>query len=648
MRERLHTLRRATGALPWRQLAPPAEAFALTAAALGGQYAPWALAVVAVAGAGWQGLSAVIGAGLGAWVFLDFQPGLRHCAAAILILCANTALCTAPLYRHPRFRPLMAVSATALVQLAYLWQRGVYQYALFAAALALLYGCTSLWREEDGESGLFCLLLGLCGGVSRVSLEGFSPAVVCAAALLLAAVCCREAAESASLGALTGLTLDLCGGGTLYATVVLCAAVYTASLLRKRQRLVRAMAFCAAGLCGAWLLGETRPLALLCELVAGCGVWLLLPEKVYDTAPRRMECAPAAAFQAVYECLPQSAPLLRPENPAVLFDRAAEQVCRDCPLRTDCWQSHYTDTYNAFNDASPRLLCRGKPLPEDFPPYFAARCVRFPRLLAALEGQVRDYLMRRASHAKLDAAYRLAREQYAQVSQALLHREEESDAPSRYVCRLASGTRPRRGETLCGDAAECFAVGDRTYLLLSDGMGSGESAHNEAAMTVRLLRQFLTAGIEPLPALKTLNTALTLRCQTGSGFTTIDLACVDGVSGTATLYKYGAAASYLKRGGAVTALRTDTFPAGLESAQCEPPPRRVALSHGCWLVLVSDGVTAEGDEWLQDLLAGWDGASPRELVGHVLRQAEERCGGGDDCAVIAVRVERCAEGRKRV
>ena len=68
------------------------------------------------------------------------------------------------------------------------------------------------------------------------------------------------------------------------------------------------------------------------------------------------------------------------------------------------------------------------------------------------------------------------------------------------------------------------------YLLLSDGMGSGEAAHREAAMTVRLLRQFLEAGIEPGPALKTLNTALSLRGESGGGFTTIDLLALQRAS----------------------------------------------------------------------------------------------------------------------
>lgn len=143
-----------------------------------------------------------------------------------------------------------------------------------------------------------------------------------------------------------------------------------------------------------------------------------------------------------------------------------------------------------------------------------------------------------------------------------------------YVCRTALATRPKKGEALCGDEAACFAVGDRTYLLLSDGMGSGDSAHHEAAMTVRLLRQFLTAGIHAAPALKTLNTALMLRCQGGAGFTTIDLACMDSASGVVTLYKYGAAPSYLKKSGTVTRLGGQRT--ARRAGECRPRPRSLS------------------------------------------------------------------------
>ena len=74
----------------------------------------------------------------------------------------------------------------------------------------------------------------------------------------------------------------------------------------------------------------------------------------------------------------------------------------------------------------------------------------------------------------------------------------------------------------------------------------------------------------------------------------------------------------------------------------------MTLSPGHWLVLVSDGVTGDSDEWLQDLLAGWDGTSPRQLVSLILREAEDRWHGDDDCAVLALRAERLGDGKKRV
>ena len=91
-------------------------------------------------------------------------------------------------------------------------------------------------------------------------------------------------------------------------------------------------------------------------------------------------------------------------------------------------------------------------------------------------------------------------------------------------------------------------------------------------MTVRLLRQFLEAGIEPGPALKTLNTALSLRGESGGGFTTIDLLALQRSSGQAALYKYGAAPSYCKRGGSVSRYAGQSLPAGLQAVRDAPEP----------------------------------------------------------------------------
>ncbi len=652
MKHLLTAMRQTALRIPVSPLCCCAAALLLTAAAAGGQFAPWSLAAVAVAGVGWPGLSAVACACGGALLFMDFQPGLRHGAAALLIFCADTALCTTRLYTHPCFRSTAAVCAMVLTQLPYLAARGGRLWALCTASAVLLYGLTALLpallpestaAAEDRRRARLLLVLGVCGALAQWTAAGFSPAGVLAALTLLVYTEDTSVSEAAASGALAGLVLDLCAGDALYMTAVLCAAAAAASRLGRYPRLLAGAGFCAAAVPAAWLLGDTRPLALLCQSVAAVGIWLLLPARAGHRLPAEVPqaaAAPAAAFQAVYDSLGTELPLLRPENPAVLFDRAAEQVCRDCPLRADCWQTHYSDTYNAFNDACPALLQRGRAEAEDFPIYFSCRCVRFPRLLTALDGQLRDFVQRRAHHARLDAAYRLAREQYRQVAEALSRTAaSESVRRARVTCRTASVLRPKSGERVCGDQTAVFDAQGMTCLALSDGMGSGESAHCEAAMTVRLLRQFLQSGIEPRPALRTLNTAAMLRCQGGAGFTTIDLACLDRAAGTLTLYKYGAAPSYLKRHGTVARYTSAALPAGLESADGEVPPQTAAVSGGTWLVQVSDGVAGEDDEWLQDLLAGWDGHSPRALAEELLRQSAAHGGGADDCAVSVMAVE---------
>ena len=651
----MKTVTKASRSVPLRPLltafVPAAAAFLLTAGALDGLYSPWALAVVSAAGVGWPGVSALLGAGLGAFLFLDFQAGLRHTAAAILIFCANTAFCTTRLYRTPRFRPAAAVVMTLLVQSAYLLQRQPQQWTLCAAALAILWAAAALLpsltepaADAARQQAGFVLALGLCLSAYDWEVSGFRVGGLLAAALLLAAAQELTSPSAAAAGAVTGLVLDLCTGDTVLLTAVLCGAAAAAAALRKRGRLLPPLAFCAAALALYLLLDGPDPLPLLCQCVAGAGLYLLLPSSLTPrltryaapSSPAEAPAAtPAAAFRAVYDSFFTDTTPPRPENPAVLFDRAAEQVCAGCLLRQDCWQTHYTDTYNAFNDACPHLLRRGSACPEDFPPHFSSRCLHFPRLLAALNDQLHQFLLRRAHRLQLEEAYQMAREQYAQLSEVL-----SVDAPApvpRFRCAAGTALRPREGETLCGDQTASFESGGAAYLLLSDGMGSGESAHREAAMTVRLLKQFLQAGVEPSPALKTLNTALRLRCREGGGFTTIDLARIDCTSGAVTLYKYGAAPSYFKKHGRVTRYTGDTLPAGLEGASRQPEAIRFTLPPGGWLVLLSDGVTAgDGDEWVQDLLAGWEGSRPEELARRILTLSADHGGLADDCAVLAL------------
>ena len=102
-----------------RFFAAPVLVFLISASQLGG-CCPFALALVASVGAGARGLLCLVGAAGGAWLFLDFQPGLRYVASAVLICAACTAFSDTRCGRHRFFPPVAAGISSLLVQSVYL------------------------------------------------------------------------------------------------------------------------------------------------------------------------------------------------------------------------------------------------------------------------------------------------------------------------------------------------------------------------------------------------------------------------------------------------------------------------------------------------------------------------------------------------
>ena len=361
----------------------------------------------------------------------------------------------------------------------------------------------------------------------------------------------------------------------------------------------------------------------------------------------------AEALRSLCESFAAPAPR-KEENPAVIFDRAAEVVCRGCALREVCWSKEYVGTFNAFNDATPALLERGRAEPSDFAPHFASRCIHFPQLLSAINTEITALLLRRQYRRQLDQERSRSRGQYAQlgelVAQAMSAAEPPAATGREMAFDVAMGFTPKEGERLCGDSVTYFqSGGSLLYLLLSDGMGSGREAARESQMTLRLLEQFLRAGIDAEPALKTLNGALNLRGDDQGSFTTIDLLSVDLSRREAALYKYGAAPTYIKRQGSVRRLTGKALPAGLQEADRFPPPDRFPLEEDTFVLMISDGVAdSAGDIWLQDLLAGWHGEDPHVLVSLVLRESAQRRKGEDDCSALCLYLPRQNRGKREV
>lgn len=528
------------------------------------------------------------------------------------------------------------------------------------------------WLFKKFQSPLGKLGVFAAGGflATLLTLEGRAPLAVA----FLAA--CRG--QDHLLSALTGsalaavLTMTFNDGLRHCAVLILVYAVFAAF---RDTRYLQREAFrplTAAGMTAAVEFAYLLQKGLTWEYLAGYLTYVavvgllshylqLLPETrksegkdgALAALRRRLELS-AAAFRDLYNSFSRSPVPKNDENPAVVFDRAAERACRSCKNCALCWGQEYISTFNALNDATPAMLQRGRSLPEDYPEHFRERCGDLPKFLSAVNQELTALLLRRQYRRRLELERQRARGQYAQLSEFLSYTAQQPSEGAATAAfagerpyQVGGALRPKEGEHACGDTVLHFETeGGKLCLLISDGMGSGEEAQRESLNAARLLEQFLRAGVEPEAALKTINAALTLRNEETGSFTTVDLLVMDIARQEAALYKYGAAPTYIKRHGAVRRLTGSALPAGLQETQSLPAPIRFPVERDTFVLMVSDGVAGdEGDEWLQNTLAGWQGDEPQRLVSLLMGESRSHGGLRDDCSMLCLHMGR---GEKEV
>ena len=207
-------------------------------------------------------------------------------------------------------------------------------------------------------------------------------------------------------------------------------------------------------------------------------------------------------------------------------------------------------------------------------------------------------------------------------------------------------TRPKnRGENAhCGDSVTAFE-GNRglDFAFICDGMGSGNGAALTSALASLFLSRLLGAGSRADSALRMLNGFMCARGKReNESSTTVDLLEIDRVHGNATLYKCGAAPTYLLRRGEITRFFSRTAPVGILEA-LDAERIQFEVKAGDVLLQVSDGFT-EGEEdspWLAEMLrTTWDGdaeAFARRALNHATSSI---C---DDLSIIITEIKEATE-----
>lgn len=725
-----------------------------------GGFSPFGVGLVACSGSGMDGLWATLGAGLGYLTLRGLTEGLRYAAACVLVFSVAFAFYDIKLYRKEWFMPLVSAALTAITGFVYLsgtrWTPGRAVFfvteVLLAGASAYFYRLAfSPWQSRREAEPLdmkqAVSLLFLLGTV-LISLGGLtffgdlSIGRVASVVLVMAAAHEGGPGCGAAAGVALGLGMDLAAGeGAPFYTMAYGFSGLLTGAGWRQGRLFGAITYTltnAVAVLWTWETGAR--VSGLYEVFMASVLFLLLPQgwlkrlrtrlareegsltvqRAAEYMGRRLS-ATAGAFRQVRDSLRGAFPerVANDADPAAVFDRAADRVCRRCALRGTCWEKDYVSTFNALNDALPAMLEKGRGEATDFPAWFPSRCLQFASFLRCVNEEVTALRYRQQYQSRLresrgavcrqyetladilseaacelseeltpdpirekklrrhmvslglegeaavyyDSQGRLRAEVTGRGTQVLesprelrrlsevmgmpLRLGEERDRvvllqaePLMAVAGVAA--RRREGQAESGDTGTWFKRDDGSlFVLLCDGMGSGEAAQKESALAVRLLEDFLRSGMDSAAALRTVNSALCLRNEETGAFTTVDLLRVDLYTGTGELCKLGAAPTYIRRNGAVSRVSGSALPAGLAEGGAGPDVTKLELREGDCVLLVSDGLSDGGEDgWLRELVAGFDGESPKELARVVMEESEKRVGAVDDRTAVVITLRK--------
>ena len=176
---------------------------------------------------------------------------------------------------------------------------------------------------------------------------------------------------------------------------------------------------------------------------------------------------------------------------------------------------------------------------------------------------------------------------------------------------------------MCGDAYRYFLDGKGHFvMLLSDGMGTGGRAAVDGAMASGLMSRLIKAGFGYDCSLRILNSSMLFK-STDESLATVDVASIDLFTGQVELFKAGAAPTLIRRSGRTGKAESTSLPAGI-LREISFDKAVVRCKIGDIVVLMSDGATVEGTDWIREEVENWSDGTAEELAERICEGAKRR------------------------
>lgn len=330
-----------------------------------------------------------------------------------------------------------------------------------------------------------------------------------------------------------------------------------------------------------------------------------------------------------------------------IFEPVRERVCRGCPNQTRCFGEREF-AYGMMQELKQAMERDGCLSYSNAPKRFCNSCIRSEKMLSEFSHMYELYKQNELYKGEAVFDRNIAVNQYGEfssiingLSQTVAVMPKTETESERYEVSAAVCQESGDGQETSGDTVMHFKNGNKYFVILCDGMGSGRTAHEISSLAARLFAEFLCSGIDKKSAVNMINSALALNADRES-FSSADILEIDLVTGEAEFLKIGSAQSFIKRGHEIEEISSSALPIGILENIKVVPQRRM-LTHGDMILMVSDGIgeASSGvmkNDWIKKLFLSGT-ASDGEMAKRFLEGAKSRAVYRDDMTSVVIRIK---------
>lgn len=226
--------------------------------------------------------------------------------------------------------------------------------------------------------------------------------------------------------------------------------------------------------------------------------------------------------------------------------------------------------------------------------------------------------------------------------------EEENEyyqvysSEDKFVLQVGSSKITKENSEVSGDCSLQIKLADGKYLLaIADGMGSGEKARECSKITLRLMKQMLSAGFNKEESVEMINSRINLLGTT-ERYSTLDASILDLYTGKIEILKNGACFTYIKNKKNIKKIESSNIPIGIMD-KIEVKTETVDINDGDIIVMCTDGVLdskEENSEWIEDFLKNISTNNVQKIADLLLAEAVDNSYGviRDDMTVIVSKI----------